>query len=226
MKKSLGNVKRLSMNTVEKYDRMANNESFAGFDGFGIDVGEGNFYASGTVASTSTEPYVLNISNAGVGIETAIVFGRNKFVGAPNFGSDANIVIAMAVAGVPYEQMLQQSASEPFEVVKTRLSSTSVTQLNQTITYVKTDSNGQEARTPITVTSYLSPDQFQDTLRDIDYRIQVDGNTHLEYPMIPGVGNAVTMSIYIQAKVNIAKPLIQKPAVTEFTKARIRSFRK
>jgi hypothetical protein len=221
---SLGKVKRLSMNTVEKYDRMANNESFAGFDGFGIDVGEGNFYASGTIASTSTEPYVLNIDNAGVGTETAIVFGRNRFVGQPNFGSGANITIAMAVAGVPYEQMLQQSASEPFEVVKTRLSSTSVTQLNQTITYVKTDSNGQEARTPITVTSYLSPDQFQDSLRDIDYRIQVDGNTHLEYPIL--AGEAVTMSIYIQAKVNIAKPLIQKPAVTEFSKARIRSFRK
>jgi len=224
MKKSLGNVKRLSMNTVEKYDRMAHNESFAGFDGFGIDVGEGNFYASGTVASTSTEPYVLNISNAGAGTETAIVFGRNRYVGQANFGSGANITIAMAVAGVPYEQMLQQSASEPFEVVKTRLSSTSVTQLNQTITYVKTDSNGQEARTPITVTSYLSPDQFQDTLRDIDYRIQVDGNTHLEYPIL--AAQSVTMSIYIQAKVNIAKPLIQKPAVTEFSSARIRSFRK
>lgn len=223
MKKSL-NVKRLSMNTVEKYDRIANNEKFAGFDGFGDDGLGNQFYASGTVASQSTEPYVLNISNAGGGIETAIIFGRNRYVGQANFGSGANITIAMAVAGVPYEQMLQQSASEPFEVVKTRLSSTSVTQLNQTITYVKTDSNGQEARTPITVTSYLSPDQFQDTLRDIDYRIQVDGNTHLEYPIL--AGESVTMSIYIQAKVNIAKPLLSKPAVTEYSKARIRSFRK
>lgn len=222
MKKSLGKVKRLSMNTVDKYNRAE--ENFAGFDGFGDDVGNGNFYASGTVASTSTEPYVLNISNAGAGVETAIIFGRNKFFSEPNFGSGANITIAMAVSGVTYAQMLQQSASEPFEVVKTRLSSTSVTQLDQSITYVKTDSNGQEARTPITVTSYLSPDQFQDSLRDIDYRIQVDGNTHLEYPVL--AGEAVTMSIYIQAKVNIAKPLIQKPAVTEYNKARIRSFRK
>lgn len=223
MKKSL-NVKRLSMNVVEKYDRMANQEGFAGFDGFGDDGLGNQFYASGTVASQSTEPYVLNIDNAGVGTETAIIFGRNRFVGQANFGSGANITIAMAVAGVPYEQMLQQSASEPFEVVKVRLSSTSITQLNQTITYVKTDSNGQEARTPITVTSYLSPDQFQDTLRDIDYRIQVDGNTHLEYPIL--AGQAVTMSVYIQAKVNIAKPLMSKPAVTEYSKARIRSFRK
>jgi hypothetical protein len=223
MKKSLGKVKRLSMNTVEKYNRMAN-ENFAGFDGFGDDVGGGNFYASGTIASTSTEPYVLNIRNAGAGTETAIIFGRNKYFSEANYGSGANISIGMAVAGVTYPQMLQQSASEPFEVVKVRLSSTSVTQLDQSISYIKTDSNGQEARTPITVTSYLSPDQFQDSLRDIDYRIQVDGNTHLEYPVL--AGQSVTFSIYIQAKVNIAKPLIQKPAVTEYSKARIRSFRK
>ena len=222
MKKSLGNVKRLSMNTVEKYNR--NSENFAGFDGFGDDVGNGNFYASGTIASTSTEPYVLNIANAGVGTETAVIFGRNKYFSEANYGSGANITIGMAVSGVTYPQMLQQSASEPFEIVKMRLSSTSVTQLDQSITYVKTDSNGQEARTPITVTSYLSPDQFQDSLRDIDYRIQVDGNTHLEYPVL--AGEDVTISIYIQAKVNIAKPLIQKPAVTEYSKARIRSFRK
>jgi hypothetical protein len=222
MKKSFG-VKRLSMNTIDKYDRMAESEDFVGFDSW-EDVGSEFAMASGTVASRSTEPYVLNIDNAGGGTETAIIFGRNRYVGQANFGSGANITIAMAITSVPYEQLLQQSASEPFEVVKIRLSSTSVTQLDQTIQYVKTDSNGQEAKTPITVTSYLSPDQFQDSLRDIDYRLQIDGNTHLEYPVL--AGEALTMSIYIQAKVNIAKPLIGKGAVTEFSKARIRSFRK
>ena len=222
MKNSFG-VKRLSMNTVEKYDRMAENENFGGFDSW-EDIGDEFAMASGTVASRSTEPYVLNIRNAGAGTETAIVFGRNRYVGQTNFGSGVNITITMAVTSVPYEQLLQQSASEPFEIVKIRLSSSSATQLDQTITYVKTDSNGQEAQTPITVTSYLSPDQYQATLRDIDYRCQIDGNTHFSYPVEPGA--SVTMSIYIQAKVNIAKPLIGKGAVTEFSKARIRSFRK
>ena len=220
MKNSFGS-KRLSMNVVEKYNREANgNEEFVGFDTWSdIDWN----MASGQVASRSTEPYVLNIANAGAGTETAIIFGRNRFVGQANFGSGANITITMGVAGVPYEQLLQQSASEPFEIVKVRLSSSSTTQLDQSMTFVKTDSNGQSAQTPITVTSYLSPDQFQNSLRDIDYRMQIDGNTHISYPIL--AGQSVTMSIYISAKVNIAKPLQAKGAITEFSKARIRSFK-
>jgi len=219
MKNSFG-LKRLDFKTVERYDRQA--EDFAGFDSF-EDLGDEFAMANGTVASRSTEPYVINISNAGVGTETAIIFGRNRFVGQPNFGSDPNITVAMAIATVPYEQMLQQSANEPFEIVKIRLSSDSVPQLDQSFEFVKTDSNGQSASTPITVSSYLSPDQFQDSLRDIDWRGQVDGNTHFAYPVL--AGESVTMSIYIQAKVNVAKPLMGKGAVTEFSKARIRSFK-
>lgn len=214
-------IKRLSMNVVEKYNREANgNEQFVGFDTWSdIDWN----MASGQVASRSTEPYVLNIRNAGAATETAIIFGRNRFVGQANYGSGANITITIGVAGVPYEQLLQQSASEPFEIVKVRLSSSSTTQLDQSMTFVKTDSNGQSAQTPITVTSYLSPDQFQNSLRDIDYRMQIDGNTHIAYPIL--AEQSVTMSIYISAKVNIAKPLQAKGAITEFSKARIRSFK-
>jgi hypothetical protein len=222
MKNSFGR-KRLSMSTVDRYDRMANgNEDFAGFDSF-EDL-DSFAMASGNIATRSTEPYILQISNAGAAQENAIIFGRNRFSGVANFGSGVNITITMGVASVPYEQLLQQSANEPFEIVKVRLSSTSTPQLDNSITYVKTDSNGQEASTPITVTSYLSPDQFQSTLRDIDYRMQIDGNTHLVYPVEAGA--AITMSVYIAAKVNIAKPLIGKGAVTEYAKARIRSFSK
>lgn len=222
MKKSFG-VKRLSMNTINKYDEIANgNEEKAMFVG-GEDLSNDFLMASGTVASRSTEPYVLNINNAGVGTETAIIFGRNRFVGQANFGSGANITITMGVTAVPYEQMLQQSASEPFEIVKIRLSSTSTTQLDQSMTIVVTDANGQEARTPLTISSYLSPEQFQDSLRDLDVRYQVDGNFHMEYPIL--AGQAVVMSVYIDAKVNISKPLVNRGAITEFSKARIRSFK-
>jgi hypothetical protein len=223
MKKTSFGRKRLSMSTVERYNEIANE---AELDRVGMDDwSDMNLSgAAGTVSAKSTEPYILQISNAGGAQENAIIFGRNRFSGQPNFGSGANVTITMGVASVPYEQLLQQSANEPFEIVKVRLSSVSVPQLDNSITYVKTDSNGMEAQTPITVTSYLSPDQFQSQLRDIDYRMQIDGNTHLVYPIEAGA--AVTMSVYIQAKVNIAKPLIGKGAVTEFAKARIRSFSK
>jgi len=220
MKNSFG-LKKLDFNVVENYNRQAD-EDFVGFDSFD-DLGDEFAMASGQVASKSTEPYVLNITNAGAGTETAIIFGRNRYAGQANFGSGANITISMGVATVPYEQLLQQSANEPFEAVKFRLSSSSSAQLDQSITYVKTDSNGQEGQTPITTSSYLSPDQFQSTVRDIDYRLQIDGNTHLSYPILAGV--TVVMSVFIQAKVNIAKPLQGKGAVTEFSKARLRSFR-
>lgn len=222
MRKASFGKKRLSTSTVDRYNEIAGSQDRVGFDEFG-DLNN-MAYAGGSVAAKSTEPYILQIANAGVAQEDAIIFGRNRFAGALNNGSGPNITITMGVAAVPYEQLLQQSANEPFEVVKVRLSSTSSPQLDNSISYVKTDANGMQASTPITVTSYLSPDQFQSTLRDIDYRMQVDGNTHLQYPIEAGAN--VTMSVYIQAKVNIAKPLIGRGAVTEFAKARIRSFSK
>lgn len=221
-KASFGQGKRLSMDTVERYNRLAEQEEKVGFDSF-QDLGDEFAMAAGNVAARSTEPYILQISNAGGAQENAIIFGRNRFSGVANFGSGANITITMGVAAVPYEQLLQQSANEPFEIVKFRLSSTSVPQLDNSMSLVKTDSNGQEATTPITVTSYLSPDQFQSQLRDVDYRAQIDGNTHIVYPIEAGA--AVTMSVYISAKVNVARPLIGKTAVSEFQKTRIRSFR-
>ena len=180
-------AKRLSFQTVDKYDRMADgNQNFSSFDSFD-DLSDNYAMAGGAIASRSTEPYVLTIANGGVGVETAIIFGRNRFSDQANFGSGANITITLGIGGATYGQMLQQSAIEPFEIVKLRFSSTSIPQLDTSLSYVKTDSNGTNASTPITVSSYLSPNQFQPTLRDVDYRAQVDGNTHLTYPIINGV---------------------------------------
>jgi hypothetical protein len=224
MRKASFGKTRLSMSTVNRYNQIAQ-ESELERVGFNEMSDMDNMaYANGRQAAQSTEPYILQIANAGVGQETAIIFGRNRFGGVANFGSGANITINMGVATVPYEQLLQQSASEPFEVVKMRLSSTSLPQLDNTITYVWTDSTGESRQKPITVTSYLSPDQNQNNLRDIDYRLQIDGSTHFEYPIEAGA--AVSMSIYISAKINTAKPLVGQGAVTEYAKARIRSFSK
>lgn len=218
MKKSFG-VKRLQFATVKKYDRMATREDFSGFGG------EQDFaMANGMASARSTEPYVLNIANANVGAtQNAIIFGRNKYGAVANYGSGADITITMAVSTVPYAQLLQQSASEPFEISKIRLSSTSVTQLDQSIDYQVTDASGVVKQYPITVSSYLSPDQFQSTLRDIDQKLQINGSTALVYPIL--ASTSVTMSIYISAKVNVAEPLVGKGAIEEFTKARVRSFK-
>ena len=74
--------------------------------------------------------------------------------------------------------------------------------------------------------SSASPSRAADAQRSDHLRLRKSSTVSAvlrQYPIL--AGQAVVMSVYIDAKVNISKPLVNRGAITEFSKARIRSFK-
>lgn len=198
------------------------NEKVYGFEGIQEDS-SALYMANGGASRRSTEPYKVTIANGGVAAQTAIIFGYNRFASAANFGSGADIAITTGLAGVPYSELLRQSASQPFECTKMRVTSTNIAQLDNSFILTVADANGEAQTTPIDTTSYLSPNQNQNNIRDIDRNFSVDGSTFLSYTV--GAGVTVNISFYITAKVNTVRPLLGRGAVDEYNAVRVRSFK-
>ena len=219
-----GNISRfpkLGVKTVEKYSQEAAKEGFFAAVGDGFDNSDANFMATGGAVSTQ-EPYRVIITNAGVAAETAILFGQFKYGNVSRFGSGANTTVAMGVSNVSYAQLLNQSAQEPFEVVLTRIESSNATQLSTSFLLNTQDASGETKSRPITVSSYNSPDQFQNNKTDVLQNYRIDGNTWIEYVIEPGA--TVTISFFVAAKVNVAPTLNGQSAIKEFTTQRVRTF--
>jgi hypothetical protein len=214
---------RVSKASVSHYERLANaNEMFLGFEGI-QDADNQLYMASGAGSAKSTEPYTISVTNAhATEAQDAIIFGQNLYGNVSNFGSGANITIANT-SGFSYFQLLTQSAFQPFEVVKMRITSTNIAQLDVPFTLSKADADGRAETTPINTTSYLSPNQNQNNIRDIDRNFTVDGSTFLRYRVF--ALTTVTMAFYIAAKVNTVRPIVGKAAIEEFNAVRVRSFK-
>ncbi len=213
---------KLRIASIEKYSEMAEKNEAYGFEGI-QDANNDLYMANGGASRRSTEPYKLQVANGGLAPQTAIIFGYNRYFAVANYGSGADISITTGITGVTYAELLAQSSTQPFEVVKMRISSTNIAQLDTPITLTVADGNGQLQQTPIDVTSYLSPNQNQDNIRDIDRDFSVDGSTFLSYVVTNGV--TVSFSFYISAKVNTVRPLLGRGAVDEYNSVRVRSFK-
>lgn len=198
-------------------------EPVFGFEGIQADSSE-LYMANGAASRRSTEPYKMRIENGNANnTQKAVLFGYNRFAGAHNFGSEADIKITTGIPGVPYSELLRQSATQPFEVVKMRVASTNIAQLDNSFVLTVADSNGDAQTTQIDTTSYLSPNQFQNNIRDIDRNFSVDGSTFLTYEVAALA--VVNISFYISAKVNVVRPLLGRGAVDEYSAVRVRSFK-
>jgi hypothetical protein len=220
-KSSLNGAFPVAGSTVERYEREAN-ASFFNASGSGFENDDPNFYASGGAVS-SQEPYRVQVENKGGAAETAILFGAFKYLNVSRFGSGANTDVTMGVGGVSYAQLLQQSATEPFEVVLTRVECSNATQLQQSFNLWTQDASGTAQSRPLTTSSYKSPQQFQNNMIDINQNYRIDGSTWLEYPV--AAGQVVTISFFVSGKVNIAKPLNGQAPIQEFSAQRLRTFR-
>lgn len=214
---------KLRIATIEMYSEMAKNQEAYGFEGI-QDASNELYMANGAASNRSTEPYKLRIENtSAAGAQTAILFGFNKFATEANKGSEADIEITTGLAGVSYAELLTQSGLQPFEVVKMRISSVNIAQLDVPMTLVVADGNGRKEETPIDVSSYVSPNQNVPTLRDVDRSFSVDGSTFISY--VIEAETVVTISFYISAKVNTVRPLHGRGAVDEYNSVRVRSFK-
>jgi hypothetical protein len=220
MKTSSINGRAIPTKTVDRYVREANGQFFNA-SGSGFESNDPNFYASGGAVSTQ-EPYRIEITNSGVAAETAIIFGAFKYLNVSRFGSGANTTVAMGVGGVSYAQLLQQSGNEPFEVVLTRIETSDATQLKTSMLLKTQDASGAAQSRPLTVSSYQSPMQYQNNMIDVAQNYRIDGNTWIEYSIRPSV--TVSISFFVSAKVNVAKPLNGQAPIEEFGAQRLRTF--
>jgi hypothetical protein len=173
-----------------------------------LDLGfEGDSYAAGApmAALKQPSPYQVIITNSTPAVLLATLFGMNQYLLTPNFGSAAGLTVQNAVPNVTYLELLQQSASQPFETSLLRIQSSNTSQITQTITITSKDANGQQAIIPLITQNYFSANQFQSGILDIPFAIKIDGNTNLQFPVL----NATTvfMTFFPAEKSNLSRQL-------------------
>jgi hypothetical protein len=218
-----------SMN-IDRYISMAE-ENFSGFDGYSpfpegtLDLSmEGEYGANGdygdyyyangnmgaapmaaTVPAKQPTPYQVNVTNTTPNPLTVVLFGLNTFLLTPNFGTSVGVIVTPAQVNVSYLELLNQSASQPFETSLIRIQTSSPSQLTQILTVTSKDANGQLCQIPIITQSYFSANQFQSTILDVPYPVKIDGNTFVTFSIL---GNTTaTYTFFPSEKINQSRIL-------------------
>jgi hypothetical protein len=195
----------------EDYDDF-NGDDFDLFEGDGDDLySYSNATGGGMDMLKSPAPYQLTVVNTTAGNLTLVMFGQNQFLLSTNFGSSVGLSVTPAQTNVSYLQLLQQSASQPFETSLIRVQSTNASQVTQILTVTVTDANGQSATLPIITQSYFSSYQQQSGILDVPYQVKIDGNTSITSTIL--ANTTVTYTFFPAEKVNTAKGLAGQGAV-------------
>jgi len=210
---------------IDAYIQMAE-ENFSGADGYqdpnlrDIDLSfEGEFGADGSeffyadaqqsqvaqVPAKQPTPYQVNVTNTTPTPLTVVLFGLNTYLLTPNFGSSVGVIVTPAQVNVSYLELLQQSASQPFETSLIRVQTSNPSQLTQILTVTSKDANGQLCQIPIITQSYFSANQFQSTILDIPYPVKIDGNTYITFPILGAT--TATYTFFPANKINASRIL-------------------
>ena len=139
-------------------------------------------------------PYIIQVVNACTTAIASVDIGdsyTNR--AASNFGQNTNITMSSTITGVTYIEFLAQSESQPFQVGRTMVISTTAGQLDQTVAVTHRDAVGNRSDHVITPT--VDPYQNQtDRLID-DYVFLFDGFTRLRFNQI-NASATVTVRMY------------------------------
>jgi hypothetical protein len=178
-----------------------------GFDGDDSNV-------SGATMRKQPSPYQVSITNSTPNPLLATLFGMNQFLLTPNFGSAVGITVIPSQTNVSYLELLQQSASQPFETSLIRIQSANTSQITQIITITSKDANGQLCQIPLITQSYFSANQFQSGILDIPFGLRIDGNTNLQFIVL---GNtSLTMTFFPSNKANMSRNLNGQAALQNY----------
>jgi hypothetical protein len=161
--------------------------------------------AAPRVAAKQPTPYQVNVTNTTPNPLTVVLFGLNTFLLTPNFGTSVGVIVTPAQVNVSYLELLNQSASQPFETSLIRIQTSSPSQLTQILTVTSKDANGQLCQIPIITQSYFSANQFQSTILDVPYPVKIDGNTYVTFSIL---GNTTaTYTFFPSEKINQSRIL-------------------
>lgn len=140
-----------------------------------------------------SSPFQLNIENKTTEKKMAVLFGNNSHLLSVNHGSDIEIQVSSGIPNVPYLQVIQQSAHQPFIVRKMMmvLKKDELAKIENLIINIShCDADGGSANIPIIIGSYYEAAKINNKLIeddkgnvrfDIDYMIKIDGNTELSF---------------------------------------------
>lgn len=160
---------------------------------------------SAVVPAKQPTPYQVNVTNTTPVTLTVVLFGLNTYLLTNNFGSSVGVTVTPAQSNVTYLELLQQSASQPFETSLIRIQTSNPSQITQILTLTSKDANGQLCQIPIITQSYFSANQFQSTILDVPYPVKIDGNTYLTFPIL--ANTTATYTFFPAEKVNPARNL-------------------
>lgn len=172
---------------------------------YGVDAGQVLTAPTQAVPAKQPTPYQVNVTNTTPNPLTVTLFGLNTYLLTPNFGTSVGVTVTPAQSNVSYLELLQQSASQPFETSLIRIQTSNPSQITQILNLTSKDANGQSCTIPIITQSYFSANQFQSTILDVPYPVKIDGSTYLTFPIL---GNTTaTYTFFPAEKVNIARNL-------------------
>jgi hypothetical protein len=207
-------------NAEGKFSNAIGNMDYMDLNFYGGGVDENPYYSGangyrgtyfnangGAVAVPAKQPtpYQVNVTNTTAGVLTVNLFGLNTFLLTANFGTSTGVTVTPAQSNVSYLELLQQSASQPFETSLIRVQTSNPSQITQILTLTSKDANGQLCQIPIITQSYFSANQFQSTILDIPYPVKIDGNTFLTFPIL--ANTTATYTFFPAEKVNVARNL-------------------
>ena len=146
-------------------------------------------------------PYIIRLvssaSAAGNGTSNVDIGDSYTNRMASNFGQAEAITTTSTITGVTYIEFLAQSESQPFEIGRTMIISTSAGQLDQTVAVTHRDASG--SRNDHVIVPTIDPYQNQTDRIIDDYSYLFDGFTRLRFNRING-GATVTVRMYPTGK--------------------------
>jgi hypothetical protein len=209
------------MNKYLQKERLGAHQEFANADGFpGNDLyfanqgtqGMFNADAGGGAPVRTSQPYIINISNASAAQVNAFdIFGAYEYlntgIGVWSNGSltISGVTISSGLSNVTYQFLLGQSQLSPFTIGRTQISvgSGAATQISQAITVNTKDANGNAAQIPLI--PVVSPYQNQSSTLVMEQLFRIDGGTKLTMTILPSV--QFTLYLYPQDNINLARGL-------------------
>ncbi len=192
------------MNTNEKIMKYrAEAEKFSGMYGdgdegmssFDYNAGEDQNYlnASGGAVREISQPYIISIQNTTTANLTATIFGWNDNTGSTNFGNNVGLVFVDVIRTSTFNRLFNQSQNAPFRIGGFRFSSTSSSQLLQTVTISYVDANGDQLNKVIPLSQKKSIFQYSTTDIDVDFPVTVDGNTSIAISVLASTTITIQM---------------------------------
>ncbi len=165
------------------------------------------------------DPYQIVVHNPTELPLKAILFGNDKFLLKPLFGSETGIVITIGQPGVEYVELLQQSSTKPFSTQFMRIESENALQTTKFITVNQKDANGNWFQRPMNMQQFKSAYQNQNNMLDAPINEEVNGSTYWEVEIEPKT--RVFYTIFPLYKVDTSGTLRGNDPIKTFAPARV-----